>query len=179
MSGHSQRSQALTGSVAKVDDLAVGSDLAFQRKWWRFERIIWVLFTGVVLLDVLGGFGQGLLAKAHAFTADRSMTIDYDRITRYSTPSLVTIHFGRAAVRNGAVHMWASDSLLHALGVERLQPEPSSATLDGNGLLYTFPSTAHPNSIQFALQPRALGVQELTVRVPNTAELTIRTFVMP
>ena len=76
-------------SVPKVaNELAVGEDLDFQRKWWRFEKIVWVLFLIIVLLDIAGVFGRGPVAKAHARTSRGLMTIDYQRIERFSTPSI-------------------------------------------------------------------------------------------
>ena len=47
-------------SVAKVnDEVAVGEDLEFQRKWWRFENAAWVFFTLIIILDLCGLFGRG------------------------------------------------------------------------------------------------------------------------
>jgi hypothetical protein len=44
-------------SVAKVnDEVAVGEDLDFQRKWWRFENAAWVFFTLIIILDLGGLF---------------------------------------------------------------------------------------------------------------------------
>ena len=49
---------AVGDSVPKVNnDLAVGEDLEFQRRWWRFEKIVWpllMLFVVVVLFVVFG-----------------------------------------------------------------------------------------------------------------------------
>ena len=44
-------------SVPKVnDDIAVGEDLEFQRRWWRFERSVWILFAFILLLNIAGVF---------------------------------------------------------------------------------------------------------------------------
>ena len=41
-------------SVPKVaDEVAVGEDLNFQHKWWKFERIIWSFFILVLLVTCL------------------------------------------------------------------------------------------------------------------------------
>ena len=38
-------SKPIADSVAKVDgEVAVGEDLEFQRKWWKFERATWIFF---------------------------------------------------------------------------------------------------------------------------------------
>ena len=58
-------SKPVEDTVPKVDDtIAVGEDLEFQRKWWRFERVAWIIFALFVLADVLGLFGRGYLANA-------------------------------------------------------------------------------------------------------------------
>ena len=42
-------------TISKVnDEIAVGSDLEFQRKWWRFTHLIWIVFTAIVIADLLG-----------------------------------------------------------------------------------------------------------------------------
>jgi len=49
----------MTDSVAKIDhELAVGEDLNFQRRWWRFERIAWIIFVLIIVLDLAGAFGR-------------------------------------------------------------------------------------------------------------------------
>jgi hypothetical protein len=86
------KTEPVTDSVPKInDEVAVGEDLEFQRSWWRFERCVWILFAVLVFLDVLGVFGRGPLAKAHAEAADGSMKIDYERVERFSTPSIMTV----------------------------------------------------------------------------------------
>lgn len=43
-------SEPIEDSVSKVDDaIAVGEDLNFQRRWWRFERAIWVAFALILV----------------------------------------------------------------------------------------------------------------------------------
>src|SRR3954470_1769918 len=161
------------------DKLDVGSDLAFQQKWWRFERIVWVVFTAIVLLDLAGVFGRGPLARATATAADGTMSVEYERVARFSAPSLVTVHFNPPAEKDGAIHVWASDSLLQAFGVQKLNPEPERVTLDGAGFTYTYRSSPQANSIQFAMEPRRVGLQKLTLRVADAAPVTMRVLVLP
>jgi hypothetical protein len=47
-------------SIAKINaEVAVGEDLAFQKKWWVFERWVWIVFTLILLLDLSGAPGHG------------------------------------------------------------------------------------------------------------------------
>lgn len=58
------RTEPVGDPIAKVnDEVAVGADLEFQKRWWAFERIVWLIFTGVIILDVLGFFGRGPVAQ--------------------------------------------------------------------------------------------------------------------
>jgi hypothetical protein len=51
--------------------------------------------------------------------------------------------------------------------------------LDGHGILYTFQSKPHPDTIQFALQPTAPGIYPLTLRVEGAEEFDTKIYVMP
>ena len=175
-----EKTTPVKDSVPKIDnELAVGSDLQFQRQWWRWENEIWILFAAMIVADLLGCFGRGPLAKAHARTHDGTMDVTYERIERFSTPSILTVKFGPNASRDGAVKLWISDTLVKELGNQRVIPQPSSSTLDGKGTMYTFSSTAHPNSVEFALEPSSPGIYPLTLRVPGSEELSTKIYVMP
>lgn len=167
-------------TIAKVDnELAVGADLEFQRKWWRFEFGIWIVFTAIVILDALGFFGRGYMAKAHVRAPDGSMQIKYERVERFGTPSLLTIQFGDAAIRDGKIQLWTSEDLVKSLGAQRVSPQPAESVMDHAGILYTFPATALPASAEFALQPTHPGLAHLTLRAPGQQEVKLTIFVMP
>ena len=178
---------AVEDSVAKVgNDVAVGEDLAFQRRWWRFEKAVWIVFGVIVLLDLAGVFGRGPAANAHKETADGAMQLRYERIERFSTPSIFSIHFGQNAVRDGVIKLWVSDSIVKTLGNQRIIPSPATSTTTDGGLLYVFPSGMHPNSVEFALQPARPGLAHFTIRlVPGNDlqhpmdSITSGVFVMP
>ena len=174
-------------SVAKVgNEVAVGEDLEFQRRWWKFERLIWIVFATIVVLDLSGAFGRGPLANAQKRTADGTFSMKYERVERFSTPSILTLHFEPSAVRDGQIKLWVSDSVVKALGNQRIIPEPvTSATTDG-GIAYAFNSGTHPNSVEFALQTADPGLTHFTVRlIPDgniqqpMDSLTAGIFVMP
>ena len=174
-------------SVAKVgNEVAVGEDLEFQRRWWRFEKAAWMFFGFIVLLDLAGVFGRGPVANAHKQSADGALTVHYERVQRFSTPSILTLQFGPGAIHNGAIQLWAGESIVDTLGNQRIIPQPStSSTIDG-GIAYTFPSGPHPNSVEFALQPARPGFYHFTIRlIPggNPSQpmdsITAGVFVMP
>jgi hypothetical protein len=167
-------------SVSKVnDELAVGSDLEFQRRWWKFERGVWIFFTLILVLDVLGVFGRGPLAKARMRAADASAEVIYERVERHATPSYLTVRFGPSSVHEGKVRLWVSESLIKVLGNQRVSPQPESSMLESGGVLYTFPAGALPLTAEFALQPTSVGPASVSLQVPGRERLSASIFVMP
>ncbi|MBV8829051.1 MAG: hypothetical protein JO108_07440 [Acidobacteriaceae bacterium] len=174
------KTKPVEDTVGKVnDELAIGADLDFQRKWWRFEFGLWIFFTILIVLDLLGFFGRGYMAKAHRQTSDNSMNIGYDRVERFGTPSVLTVHFGQSVIQNGQVQLWVSEDLVKALGAQRVVPQPSESILGQGGILYKFPATAIPASAEFALQPSHAGLANLRLHVPGHDEASLKILVMP
>ncbi len=167
-------------SVSKVNnEIAVGEDLNFQRKWWRFEKIIWTIFTAIVILDLLGAFGRGYLAHNRIHTPDNVLDMKYDRIARFDTPSNMSVSFGPGAVRDGKVQLFVSQSVISDLGAQRISPQPQTSTVGNGGALYTFDATRPPAIVQIAFQSSKPGLHHITVQVPGTEALHARVLVMP
>ncbi len=153
-------------SIGKVaDEIAVGEDLEFQRRWWKFERATWIFFGVIVSLDLAGVFGRGPAAQAHKATPDGAMSVKYERVERFSTPSILTIQFGPTAVRDGAIKLWVSESVVKKLGNQRIIPEPASSQTMEGGILYSFSSGPGPTTVEFALQPASPGLSHFTIRL--------------
>jgi len=167
-------------TVPKVNhEVAVGEDVEFQRRWWKFEKIVWVVFIVLVLLDLAGVFGRGPVAKAHLATEGGAMNVTYERIERTGTPSVLTVKFGETAIRDNQVHLWVSEDLVTKLGNKQIAPQPATSTVGNGGLHYTFPATAQPAEAVFSLQPSAPGLYSLTLRLDGSPELHFKILVMP
>ncbi len=167
-------------SVPKVDNtVAVGEDLEFQRRWWKFERMIWSFFLLVLVCDALGLFGRGWLAKAHASTRDGALDLKYERIERASTPSIMAIKFGPNAIQNGAVHLFLSDDVIRPLGAQRIAPQPASYVLGEGGITYTFPATGAPATVTIALEPSFVGAHPFTIGIPGSDPIRGTIVVVP
>jgi hypothetical protein len=166
--------------VPKVDnEVAVGEDLQFQRRWWSFERIVMIVFFAMIALDLLGAFGRGVLARAHAPLSQGAADVKYERVERAGTPSILSIAFHEPAVRDGKVELWVDGALTKDLGTQRIIPQPATSTIDNDGIRYVFPVKSLPAGIQFALQPFHPGIYALHMRVEGRATDTFHIVVMP
>lgn len=167
-------------SVPKINnELAVGSDVEFQRRWLRFEKVAWTVLALFLLASFIGAFGRGPLADAKAKSTDGTFEVKYERIQRFGTPSVVNVEFQPAVIRNGQIQLWVSDALVKPLGNERVVPQPLQSTVGNGGILYVFPATTTPASIEFQTQPTALGKSQLEIRVPGMGDVRRDVFVMP
>jgi hypothetical protein len=116
--------------VPEIDDaIAVGEDLQFQERWWRFEQIVWGLFLLVLLADFLGVFGAGWLAHAQVNEPATGMHLHYERIACTGTPTKLAIEFDDGAVGNGNVRRLVSDSIARSLGAQRIIPQPEISAI--------------------------------------------------
>jgi hypothetical protein len=167
-------------SVAKVNnEIEVGENLDFQRKWWRFENVVWVLFGIIIVLDIAGLFGRGPIAKAERRSADGTIDVKYERIERTDSPSILSIKFGPSAIQDGKIQLYVSESLVKGLGAQRVVPAPLTSVLGEGGLTYTFPASKLPASVDLALEPSGPGLYDFTIGVVGAAPVHAKVFVVP
>ena len=167
-------------SVPKVrNEIAVGEDLEFQRKWWRFEKIVWPMLLAIVVVDLLGGFGRGWLSKATRTSPDHAMQLDYERVVRAGTPSIMTFKFEQNAIHDGRIVLFVSDSVVKPLGAQRVSPQPAVSSIGHEGITYVFPASQAPASVQIELQPSFPGWHRFTVHLEGSPPITATTVVMP
>ncbi len=167
-------------SVAQInDEIAVGEDLEFQRRWWRFERIVWVFFTLIIGLDLAGGFGRGPLANARIRGGRGDWEVSYERIERSGTPSLMTVRLGAAALRQGRAELFLGDSAIEALGLRRVIPAPEKTLVGRGGLTYEFPSSGAPAVVRFEFEPVSAGLHTLDIGIPGVDSVSLSVAVVP
>jgi hypothetical protein len=174
------KTSPVSDSVPKInDEVAVGEDLKFQSKWWHFEGATWICFGALLVMDLLGVFGRGPVAKAHAEAADHSMDINYERIERFSTPSILSVRLGENAIQNGKAMLWVSQSLVKKMGNERVVPQPLESRIGNGGILYTFAATGLPAQVEFALVPASPGIGEIKFQIPGHSAVNLRIYIVP
>jgi hypothetical protein len=159
--------------------ISVSEDLDFQRHWWRFQRIAWFVLSAVLIADALGVFGQGWMARAQRGATDGTLRLRYDRVERAGAPSEMTIEFGKAAVRDHQVRLFASQNIVKELGAQRIIPQPSTSEVSPGGIIYTFPATGAPAVVTFALQPVKPGFHNIEISVPDARAVNVGILVLP
>ena len=167
-------------SVTKInDEVAVGEDLEFQRRWWKFEKATWIVFSLLLLLTLLGAFGRGPLSHARAHSP--ALDVRYERVERTGTPAMLEVDFAPEIVQTGKLHLFISQSMVKELGAQRVIPAPETSALGNGGVTYTFPATIPPATVMIELQPSGPGVFRFQIADPDTSTAPIerRVVVMP
>ena len=167
-------------NVPKVDGkVAVGEDLEFQRRWWRFENFVWVFFVLILIADLSGILGRGPLAKAERRTSDGALDLKYERVERANTSSIMTLQPGAAAIRDGKMQLFVSNSILQTLGAQRVIPQPEVSTVGDGGVTYTFATQALPLTVQIELKPSFIGMHHFEIGMPGGETIKAKAFVLP
>lgn len=166
--------------VARVDGaVAVGEDLDFQRRWWRFEKGIWIFFVLILLADLSGLLGRGPLANAEKQTGDGTLRIKYERVLRENTSSILTVLPEGTALAGGKLHLFVSDSIVKQLGAQRIIPQPLTSTVGNGGVTYDFPAAGTPVTVQFELKPSFIGTHTFTIATPGGESVQAKSLVLP
>ena len=166
--------------VPLVDStLAVGEDVPFQRKWWRFEKTVWTIFAIILVADLTGLLGRGPLANKKQDASYGSMSLKYERIERANTSSIVTVLPGASAIHDGKVQLYVSDTVLKELGAQRVIPQPLSSTVGNGGVTYTFAANSTPVLVQIELKPSFIGSHHFQTYIPGAQPLQASVFVLP
>ena len=123
----------LTGP--ELTGLEIEADRAFQERWWRVERVGWVLMALLVVVAAIGlTGGGGSLSRAQLDAS--GATIDYPRIGRWQSPEVVTISIPSAAP--GLVDVLLPGNFLEVYTVESVSPQPYSVMSTPDGQVFTF-----------------------------------------
>jgi hypothetical protein len=148
----------MSNSGAEVpEDSEVGSNIQFEHNWWKTETIISGVLSLFVLLGLLGAFGQGPLSKVKA--QQDGFTSEYERFTRYRTPTEIVVRLPKEALQAGHVEIWMSGSLLDGARMSNVIPKPDHTTLKSDGIVFDFTTdvTTDKAHVVFVQEPTKAG----------------------
>ncbi len=168
-------------SIDKTSGTEIGDDPHFEAKWARFARVIWVLLAIFTVLGGAGVFGKGPLAHATATTPAGALAVKYDRFARYETPSTLRLSVApTAAVQDGILRIFVSQSIAGTLDAQRTNPRPFATVLSDGGEILEF--KAVPDStraVKLTQTFTRFGTLRGTIAVPGQAGVSIHQVIYP
>lgn len=162
--------------LKQVGDIEVASDLDFQKREWRLQRVGWLGLLLLVLGGAGGAFGRGPLASAEAKAADNSFQLRYHKLVRHLAPEHLEIKINQPV--DDTIGLWFDAEFLSRVNVEDMVPEPI-ATSTGQGRVTYYFAVKAGGQILVEYEPDRIGAQSGSLGVENGASLRIRQFVYP
>ena len=171
--------QPLRGADRVNDELEVGFDERFEKRFHRLElagRTFLVLF---VLFALSGLLGRGPFSH-ETRAAEGRAAVDYEPVARYDTPTQVTLHL-RPAPGQQAMRVVIATSFVEPMGLQTVQPLPVSSATDKDGIAMVFAlQPADGDSlVRLHLKPTVVGSIALSARVGDDPPLQWSQVVLP
>jgi hypothetical protein len=160
----------------KPNDLDSHFDETFQQRWWRAERIAWGALVVILLAGLSGAFGRGSLSKATA--RGGALTIEYERLARYKTPTPFTVD---AAAPGDEVVLFVGQALLSTAKLSDVVPTPTEMRAGGDGVRLVFRKQQGATSVraQMTFEPQRAGVVKGRVGLDGGEQLEVRQLIFP
>jgi hypothetical protein len=123
--------------ASNSDKLEIEQNLSFQRRFWKVQRILWLLVIVLLIAAFLGFFGgEGVLQKSVAKSNESRLIVEYPAYERLKAPSSLTL----TAVNTpkDTTKISVSREFLDAVQIEHITPEPDSVQADSREITYDF-----------------------------------------
>jgi hypothetical protein len=166
---------------AQAPKLNIGDDEDFEKAWWRVEVGVWLFLCAFLACAAAGLWGRGWLANASASSTDAQLTVRFERILRFKTPSRMEVTISPALNHDGRISLWVSRDLLKQLGMQQVIPQPDRSVPQEDGVTYEWASGTgnHLVGVAFDLQPEAPGMFLGSIQTDSLHRLTLRSIVLP
>lgn len=155
----------------------VCEDIAFQRRYWVFQRIAWIGLAALLLAAILGFFSNGIFSRITTNADSGAFAVEYQRFYRLGAPASITLQFNQRASREYAVRI--DDSLLRSFTFETIRPTPVRSETDANALILTFRTGSDGGNVLFSIRPAKAGRAEGVISLGAGGAATLHTFVYP
>jgi hypothetical protein len=130
--------------------------------------------AALVVCGAAGVFGRGPLAKAT--TTSGPVTVEYERVARYQTPTRISI-----AVNGGRpdMRLFVSRSLLERIPLQAVEPPPVGSQPRADGAVLQFAAGAPGGRVTLIAQPGTVGAVSHTITIDGAASVSFRQLVLP
>jgi hypothetical protein len=155
------------------DELEIGFDQTFERKWRRLELTSHAVMALFVLAALAGLFGRGPFSHRSDRTADGRLALDFEPVARWGTTTQITVHFANsngsktaAETTAASAQLFVNNAVIEPLGLQQVIPEPDSTEAVGGGAIFQFaiPANSDGASVRFVLKPSGVGFVKAEVR---------------
>ena len=151
-----------------------------QRLEWFLQRVGWALWALVLVAGLAGLLGSGPLSSTESISADGTLAVSYDRYLHYHSPSSWKLTL-KPEEATGEFEVEIARSLLDAVEVQRVEPEPFKCELRDDSVVYSFhlspgASTGH---VVVHLEYDQFGTAAGFIRLGDSEPVRVEQFAYP
>jgi hypothetical protein len=170
----------MQGADRVNDELEVGFDQIFERRWlWgqRAGRIVMILVTAAGLAGLLG---RGPYSHRTVAMPGTGLKVDFEPIARSQTATQVTLHLTNTTP-SPTEALFIGSNAVEPMGLKQMIPEPTSTEILPDGLLLTvaIPPGTRDAAFRLMLTPTGIGANELVARLNDGLPLRWQQFILP
>lgn len=170
----------MQGADKVNDELEVGFDEAFERRWSLAERVGRVVMVLVTAAGLAGLLGRGPYSHRTEKIAESDLAVDFEPIARSQTGTQVTIHLNNPTSAP-TVNLFISSNAVEPMGLQRILPQPVITKTVKDGLMLTIavPPGSIDVDLRLMLMPVGIGSNELSAHLEGHSTLRWTQLVVP
>ncbi len=156
----------LQGADRVNDELEVGFDARFERRWMWAERGGRLFMLAFVAAGLSGLLGRGPFSHRTSTVPGAALAVDYEPIMRAQTQTQITLHI-RNETALPTVQVFVSTQLVEPMGLSRILPQPLAEQAAGMGMNLTFamPPGTQDGHVRLIVQPAGVGWVDETAQL--------------
>lgn len=152
--------------------IELDESLDLHKTGWTAQRIGWTSFLLIVIVTVLGLFGNGILSHRKSEMAGNML--EYEKYGRFE--SSTSLHFVAGSV-NGQAVLYIPQEYLQGFELEHITPKPDRQMMVNGHYTYVFEADA-PVHVLVRGVPKKRGAIEAVVRV-NSTRFNLSQYIFP
>lgn len=158
----------------------IEQDLTFQRRFWKIQRIAWMIMGAALVAALLGFLGHGPFSRATLGGPDDPLRLDYDRLAQYEVASELSLRLLAQGGKPAAV--WIDREYLTKVQLDGIVPAPERTELSADRVTYLFALSSsgdQPVVITLYVRMKEAGRVRGAIGVAGGGSLSFRQFVFP
>ncbi len=165
----------------KTDEIEINEDLDFEKRFWIIQRVGWAVLILIILLALLGFFGDGVLSNAKAGQENAGVWLDYPQFARYKNQFRIAVHVETAAINENEIPIRLNRSYLDRARVDGISPAPDNERSSYEWITYLFTRQQEDSSltVYFYVTPFRAGVLPGMLQSPDGRPVNFSQFVFP
>lgn len=157
--------------------LQLERDMPLQQREWSTQKVAWPVLYLLVVLLMLGAFGDGLMSRTALRSSDGNLQMEYERFVRRGGSTQLRLVLQPTS---GLTEVVLSSAYANRIEIRAMMPLPERMISEGDAVRFGFGSRP-PSEMRVILhiEPRSAGMLDGWVALAGKPRQAFRQFVYP